>query len=108
MGAVKRSKMPISERAKQFSPFSALRGLEEALQKKEEELSLVTKPELSPEREAEINQKLKELQNGDRVKITYYCLGQIITVTDEFISLSRDDIELQENTIRLTDILDVK
>ena len=32
-----RPKMPISERAKQFQPFSALAGLEEALRKKEEE-----------------------------------------------------------------------
>ncbi len=34
------SKMPVSERAKQFAPFSALGGLEQALKKKEEEAEL--------------------------------------------------------------------
>lgn len=33
-----KNKMPISERAKQFMPFSALKGLDEAIAKKEEEL----------------------------------------------------------------------
>ena len=102
-----RKKMSISDRAKQFSPFSALRGLEEALQKKEEALSLVTKPDLSPEKEAEINQKLEELQKGDKVKITYYEAGRIKTVIDEFISLDRCEIDLSEVSIKLTDILDV-
>ncbi len=32
-----KTKMPISERAKQFMPFSALKGLDEAIAKKEEE-----------------------------------------------------------------------
>ena len=30
-----RMKMPVSERAKQFMPFSALKGLDEALREKE-------------------------------------------------------------------------
>ena len=32
-----KNKMPISERAKQFMPFSALKGLDEAIAKKEQE-----------------------------------------------------------------------
>lgn len=32
------SKMPISERAKQFMPFAALKGLDEALRRKEWEV----------------------------------------------------------------------
>lgn len=38
--ALNRKPMDISERAKQFMPFAALRGLEEALAKKEEEVRL--------------------------------------------------------------------
>lgn len=38
--ALNRKPMDISERAKQFMPFAALRGLEEALVKKEEEVRL--------------------------------------------------------------------
>lgn len=36
-----REKMPVSERAKQFMPFAALKGLPEALEKKERELEQV-------------------------------------------------------------------
>lgn len=39
MASKPREKMPISERAKQFMPFAALKGLPEALEKKEKELS---------------------------------------------------------------------
>ena len=38
MAKIKREKMSIKKRAKQFMPFSALVGLEEALRKKEWEV----------------------------------------------------------------------
>lgn len=41
MASKPREKMPISERAKQFMPFAALKGLPEALEKKERELGVV-------------------------------------------------------------------
>ena len=37
MASKPKTKMPISERAKQFMPFSALKGLDEAIAKKEEQ-----------------------------------------------------------------------
>ncbi|MBO4556461.1 MAG: hypothetical protein J5706_06835 [Elusimicrobiales bacterium] len=40
MGQKPRNKMPIKERAKQFAPFAAIRGLEAALKRKEQELLL--------------------------------------------------------------------
>lgn len=42
MASKPREKMPISERAKQFMPFAALKGLPEALEKKEKELEQVS------------------------------------------------------------------
>lgn len=38
-GAENRPKMPIARRAKQFMPFAALKGLDEALARKEWEVS---------------------------------------------------------------------
>ena len=38
MGHKPKHKMPIAERAKQFAPFAAIKGLEAALKKKEQEL----------------------------------------------------------------------
>ena len=53
---VNRVKMSREERAKQFMPFAALKGYEEALREKEK--VMVPKVELSEEREAELNQQL--------------------------------------------------
>lgn len=36
--AKQRAKMPIAQRAKQFMPFKAVAGLDEALRKKEQEI----------------------------------------------------------------------
>ena len=49
MASKPKNKMPIDERAKQFMPFAALRGLPDALAAKEK--ILVPKMELSPEME---------------------------------------------------------
>lgn len=42
-----RAKMPVSERAKQFMPFAAVKGLDEALQQKRHERELIPRAELS-------------------------------------------------------------
>ena len=62
--------MPIAERAKQFSPFSPLRGLERALAEKEK----IREPrrELSEGRIEEIDRILSKLQNGDIITVVYY------------------------------------
>ena len=52
-----KQKMPIEERAKQFMPFSALKGLEEALASKEK--IIVPKKELTQDYAEELNLKLK-------------------------------------------------
>lgn len=62
--------MPISERAKQFSPFSPLRGLERALAEKEKIRE--ERRELSESRIEEIDLILSKLQNGDIITVVYY------------------------------------
>ena len=57
------SPMPVSERAKQFSPFSALKGLSEALEKKEH--TPVPRKSLSDEQAEAINRTLLAIQRGD-------------------------------------------
>lgn len=58
------------ERAKQFLPFDALKGLHIALHEKEVEH--VDKFELSQEQRDEISEKLQLLGNGEIVVIKYY------------------------------------
>lgn len=69
-----RSKMSISQRAKIFMPFDALRGFKEAIKEKEK---VIVKPiELSEDQKNELNYTLDSLLIGDLIKITYYDLNE--------------------------------
>lgn len=65
-----RKRMPISERAKIFAPFAALKGLNEAL--KEKEKIRISKKELSEDMAEELNTTLKTLSIGDIATVVYY------------------------------------
>ena len=58
------------QRAKQFAPFSALKGLEEALAEKEREYE--PQAELSDDAAEELDRCLRELQKGTAVTVKYY------------------------------------
>jgi len=64
--------MPVSERAKQFSAFKALGGLDEALERKRQELGYTERRVLSPDDEIRINDILCSLSKGDRVTVEFY------------------------------------
>lgn len=64
--------MPRRDRAKQFAPFDALKGLREALHIKEYEHERVSKGDLSIEKIEEISKVLLNLKKGDKVKVKYY------------------------------------
>ena len=73
--------MPPEQRAKQFMPFAAVKGLEEALAKKRRELTRVEKVELSEEMSAALNEKLHCLVRGCHAAVTYYTDGEYRTLT---------------------------
>ena len=62
--------MPAAMRAKQFMPFKALTGLDEALAEREK--MIVPKKELSEYMIEELNRKLCSLEKGQIVTIVYY------------------------------------
>lgn len=62
--------MSREERAKQFMPFAALKGYEEALQKKEK--IVVEKIELSEEMKDELDRQFREIGQNDIVTVVYY------------------------------------
>ena len=74
-----RGKMERSERAKQFMPFAALKGFEELLAEKEK--MIVQKIELSEERKAELDDKMRSIKKNDVITITYY-------VQNEYLKMS--------------------
>lgn len=65
-----RQRMALSDRAKIFSPFAALRGYEKMIQSKEQ--MRVNRRYLSEEEGDEINRKLIALKRGDRISVTSF------------------------------------
>ncbi len=64
--------MPRADRAKQFAPFDALKGLQNALRLKEYQHERVQKGEIQEEKAAEISKVLINLEKGDKVNATYF------------------------------------
>lgn len=69
VGKMIRDKMPVSLRAKQFMPFRAVTGLEEALRLKEEEISELYRPEYA--REGEDGNYYIDERNDERDQVGY-------------------------------------
>lgn len=62
-------------RAAQFLPFDAMKGLSEELQMREEKLSRVAKKELSEDDAEAINDVINKIDYGSQVEIVYYDQG---------------------------------
>lgn len=93
---VEREKMTREKRAKQFLPFSAVSGLEEALERKRKEIEREDRVFISEEKEREINDTLISLEKNDRVRIKYY--NGIKYETKEGVVIKKNEID---NTILL-------
>ena len=65
-------RMTLSNRAKIFSPFSALRGYEEEIAAEGEEHLKVTKIELSEEDKGKLSDKLLQVKKGMEVTVCFF------------------------------------
>ncbi len=117
--ASKRPKMDLGNRAKLFSPFSALRGFDIAVLTKEKEKTLMTRAELSDDRKDVMERKLNQLSIGDSVTVTYFSLQKKIgdlevgcTVTEracvEGIDLLNHALILPHAFVPFVDIYDLQ
>ena len=100
--------MSREDRAKQFMPFAALKGYEEALREKEK--VIVTKVELSEERAAELNQQLHQIKKNDILTVVYFSKDAYLQVHG---MVSRLDIEARilkvvNTKISFEDIYDIR
>ena len=105
--------MSRADRAKQFAPFDALKGLHDALKIKEYQHDKILRGEMTEEKAAKLSKTLINLQKGDVVKIFYFdddheksVVGTVKLLADENalqiektkISLDLvDDIEMVES-----------
>ncbi|MCX4322877.1 MAG: YolD-like family protein [Lachnospiraceae bacterium] len=104
MTAKPKTKMPIEERAKQFMPFAALRGLPDALAKKEK--VLVSKIELSPEMEEELDRQMHLLAKGQMATVVYFQNGEYIKITGLVARIDETSrlLQIVNTKIRFEDI----
>ena len=100
--------MPVSDRAKQFMPFSAVKGLEEALRGKEK--IVVPKVELSPEMAEELDYKMHLLEKGKVTTIIYFSSGEYVKVTGLVARIDQTSrvIQIVNTKIRFDDIFDIR
>lgn len=71
-----RAKMPPSQRAKQFMPFAAVKGLEKAIAEQEQLLNRTEQIEPGEEQAQAINDALKRLRKGSMVSLRFHADGQ--------------------------------
>lgn len=108
MAAKPKNPMPIEERAKQFMPFAALRGLPDALALKEK--VLVPRIELSPEMEEELDRQMHRLSKGQMASVVYFHKGEYIKLTGLVarIDVTGRLLQIVNTKIRFEDILRVQ
>ena len=99
--------MPIADRAKQFMPFAALKGLPEALAMREK--ILVDRIELSPEMADELDRKMHLLKKGVMATVIYFHQDEYIKITG---LVARIDptcrlLQIVNTKVSFDDILDV-
>lgn len=100
--------MSREERAKQFMPFAALKGYEEALREKEE--VMVPKIELSEERAEELNQQLHQIQKRDILTVVYFSEHAYLRVHGMVSRLDMDAriLKIVNTKISFEDIYDIQ
>lgn len=99
--------MPVSERAKQFMPFAALRGLPEAL--REMEKTVVPKMILTEEQMEELDSKLHQIKCGRMLSVVYFHENEYRKLTGMVaeIDVTRRLLQIVSTRIAFEDICDI-
>lgn len=114
-----RPRMELSNRAKIFAPFDALRGFNLAVMVKEQEKGFQPRPELTEDMQERISRQLTEMRAGDEIKITYFKverrigdfeIGSILTTCGDFEEIDEYSRTLVLSTcfVLIPDILDIE
>jgi hypothetical protein len=107
--------MTRQERAKQFIPFDAMKGLQEALRSKEEKKSRVEKHEICEEQQEKISEVLVKADKGMVVWLSYYKAfhdvekkGTLTAINKAYKYLLVDDEKIFFNDIYDIEIVDIE
>lgn len=101
--------MPRQNRAAQFAPFDALKGLSDALRLKEYQHERLAKGDLQEEKIIEISNILQDLKKDDMVEVTYFIDGYYKTVHGKSkVDIYEQIIKVGNYKIDFTNIFDIK
>lgn len=95
-------------RAKQFLPFDALKGLQEAIREKEVEYE--EKRDLAEDTLNDLNNKFNQIDNGSFVKITFYKNGKYSEIKGRVTNIDYIKEKIQINkkyNINVCDIVNI-
>ena len=95
-------------RAKQFLPFDALKGLQEAL--REKEIEYEEKRELAEDTLNELNNKFNQIENGSYVTIKFYKNGKYSEIKGSVTNIDYVKKKIQINkeyNINICDIVNI-
>lgn len=111
-----RPRMARADRAKLFAPFAALKGFEESAHAKER--FFVPRPEPAPDRQEQLDRRLRGLSRGDSVTVTWFEplkaeegreLGQYRVTSGEYLASNPASgvLVLANARIEIKNILDI-
>ena len=95
-------------RARQFLPFDALKGLQEALREKEIEYEV--KKDLSEDCLNELNNKFNQIEKGSLIRIKYYKNGRYSEIKGIVTNIDYTKKKIQINkeyNINICDIVNI-
>lgn len=98
-----------ADRARQFLPFDALKGLNEALRSKEIEYE--DRKDLSEEEEEKISNILLSLESGNNIRVKYYYKRQYILlkgIIKKIDPIKKQILFIDENLIQFNDIIEIE
>lgn len=101
--------MSREERAKQFAPFDAFKGLHEALRLKEYEHERVLKGEINEEQAEKISKVLINYEKGQVVRLIYYDNGHYKEIIGQMVlNLYLQKVEINKINIDLNNVCDLE
>lgn len=103
-----RQHMSRADRAKQFLPFSALKGYEEAIA--EQTRVKTERVLLGEDAQAELDGRLRALRIGDSVSALYYRDGAYVQAAGRLSGINRNErlLIIEEERVPIDELRDIK
>jgi hypothetical protein len=107
---LRRKGLTPNQRARQFLPFDALKGLQEELRRREENYGKEIKREISEEKEEKISNIMQQLEIGSMVRAEYYKNGyyEIVYGAVKKLSTVYHFIVIEDTKINFTNLYDLE